>query len=180
MQRYIAIIRGINVGGHNKVSMQVLRDALTKKKLSDVQTYIQSGNVIFSATDADTTAMEKLIRKVLLDTFSVDVQVIVRDQKEWKQTIKKNPFLSETDDETKLLVTFLSEKPDAAAAKTLAGVTFQNDSFQIIGKDIYLFCREGYGKSKIPNMFFEKKLGVSGTTRNWRTVLELGRMAAGI
>jgi len=121
-------------------------------------------------------SVEGALTNLLQNTFDVNVPVLVRDEKEWGRTVMRNPFVSATDDQTKLLVTFLASKPSPAEVKALRLVKFPHDEFVIDGKDIYLFCRNGYGRSDIPNTFFEKKLGVTGTTRNWRTVLELQKM----
>lgn len=179
MTQYIAIIRGINVGGHNKVNMKLLRETLEQNKFRNVQTYIQSGNIVFSSGISSIRTLETRFTKILKDTFDVNVPVIVRDEKEWKVTVQKNPFQKSTDDHTKLLVTFLSEKPKASVVKEVSTIQFPHDEFAIIGKDIYLYCKDGYGKTDIPNLFFEKKLSVTGTTRNWRTVMELDKRING-
>lgn len=179
MKQYIAIIRAINVGGHNKVNMKALREGMEKHKYKDVRTYIQSGNLVFRSPLSSVDAIEKSLSKLLKSTFDVNVPVLVRDETEWKRTIKRNPFLDRTEDFTKLLVTFLSEKPSPELVKATSLINFAHDLFQIDGKDIYLYCMDGYGKCDIPNNFFEKHLKVKGTTRNWKTVLELGRLASG-
>jgi uncharacterized protein (DUF1697 family) len=176
MKKYVAIIRGINVGGHNRVNMQRLREALGKAKFQDVQSYIQSGNIVFNTHKTSVSRLESTVRKILQSNFKVDVPVIVRDEKEWKKTVKRNPFLQRTDDLTKILVTFLSAKPAMSDVRTLAQVQFPHDEFIVDGKDVYVFCKEGYGKTDIPNLFFEKKLNVTGTTRNWKTVMEIAGM----
>lgn len=176
MKQYIGIIRGINVGGHHKVNMKELREVMTKNKYQEVQTYIQSGNIVFRSGLTSGEDIEKSLSKVLKSTFDVNVPVLVRDEKEWKRTVKRNPFLGRTEDFTKLLVTFLSEKPSPELVKATSQINFPHDEFFIDGKDVYLFCKEGYGKTDIPNTFFEKKLKVTGTTRNWKTVLQLGEM----
>ena len=155
MGKCIAIIRGVNVGGHNRVNMKLLREALENAGLDEVQTYIQSGNIVFRSGKKNP---ESLIKNVLKTEFAVDVPVIVREDKDWKQTVRKNPFLKETDDLTKLLVTFLSATPAAAETKALSEHKFPHDTFKVVGRDVYLYCKEGYGKTDIPNTFFEKRL----------------------
>ena len=176
MNQYAALIRGINVGGHNSVNMKTLREAMEKNKFKNVRTYIQSGNIVFESGLPTVEKIESSIIKLLQENFDVTVPVLVRDSREWAQTIKRNPFLKKTDDLTKLLVTFLNIKPAAADVKATAAMQFPHDEFVIDGKDIYMFCKDGYGKSDIPNTFFEKKLKAVGTTRNWKTVLEIGSM----
>ncbi|HLF64066.1 MAG TPA: DUF1697 domain-containing protein [Saprospiraceae bacterium] len=174
--QYIAIIRGINVGGHNNVNMKVLREALEHAGFKDVRTYIQSGNVILRSHLRKIESIETSLSKLLKASFDVNVPVIVRNEQEWERTVKRNSYLKSTDDHTKLLVTFLSETPSSADVKATSLFRFPHDEFVIDGKDIYLFCKDGYGKSDIPNTFFEKHLKVTGTTRNWRTVLEVSSM----
>jgi uncharacterized protein (DUF1697 family) len=117
-----------------------------------------------------------LIREVLKQKFKADVPVLVRSEKEWRQTIKKNPFLKSTDDHTKLLVTFLPEKPSAADVKALSKIQFPHDEFKVVGADIYLYCKNGYGRTDISNTFYEKHLKMTNTTRNWRSVLMIAEM----
>ena len=176
MKQYVGIIRGINVGGHNKVNMKQLREAMETTSYRDVRTYIQSGNVVFRSAARSVQSVEESLARLLLKSFGVKVPVLVRDEKEWERTVLRNPFVGATDDQTKLLVTFLATKPTSAEVKALTAVTFPHDEFVIDGKDIFLFCKNGYGRCDIPNTFFEKKLNVTGTTRNWRTVLELQKM----
>ena len=176
MKQYVAIIRGINVGDHNRVNMKMLTAALVKAKLKDVWTYIQSGNVVLRSSSSRASDLEQLFNKILKKHFNADVPVIVREEKEWLRTVTRNPFLDRTDDRTKLLVTFLASKPTAADVRRAEETTFPHDDFVIDGKDIYLFCKNGYGKTDIPNTFFEKQLGVTATTRNWRTVMQLADM----
>jgi uncharacterized protein (DUF1697 family) len=176
MDQYVAIIRGINVGGHHKVNMKTLRDALEKNKLKDVRTYIQSGNVVFRSGIKTTTTLESLFNKIIRDQFHIDVPVIVRDEKEWGKTVRQNPFLAEAYDVKKLLVTFLAVKPMPADVRKLSEFSFPHDRFAVDGKDLYLYCENGYGKTDIPNTFFEKHLKVTGTTRNWNTVMEIAKM----
>jgi uncharacterized protein (DUF1697 family) len=176
MEQFIAIIRGINVGGHNRVNMQVLRESLTKKKLQDVQTYIQSGNIVFRSEHDAAEDCAAIIRAVLKQKFDADVPVIVRTATQWRQTLKKNPFLGDTDDHTKLLVTFLPEKPAAADLKALSKIQFPHDEFKVVGADIYLHCKNGYGRTDISATFFEKHLGMTNTTRNWRSVQKVAEM----
>ncbi len=174
--QYIALIRGINVGGHNKVNMKTLRDAMEENKFKEVRTYIQSGNIVLQSNAKSVESIETAISKLLKTHFDVNVPVIVRDEKEWKTTVKRNQFLKSTDDLSKLFVTFLSEKPSRADVKATSLIHYPHDDFMIDGKDIYMFCKDGYGKTDIPNTFFERHLKVKGSTRNWRTVLELEKM----
>lgn len=178
MKQFVAIIRGINVGGHHKVHMQTLREALEAHKLRDVRTYIQSGNVVFRSLARKTDSLEATFGKVLRTHFGIHVPVIVREEKEWARTVRRNPFLDRTEDHKKLHVTFLRSRPAIQAARALSHMSFPHDEVIVDGKDAYLFCRNGYAQTDLTNAFLEKKLMVKGTTRNWRTVLTLADMLA--
>lgn len=175
MTVYISILRGINVGGHNKVRMEDLKALYESLGFSDVTTYIQSGNVIFKTDqDQSVTLIAQNIEKAIEDKYHFFVPVILRSVSEMQSIIALNPFLKEPEiDREKLHVTFLSEKPVSAADKAIQKYDFPPDRFQIIGKEVYLYCPGGYGNTKLSNTFFENKLLVRSTTRNWNTVIKL-------
>jgi uncharacterized protein (DUF1697 family) len=161
------MLRGINVGGNKKVSMQVLKERYESIGFKNVQTYVQSGNVVFS-TDASVSSTKDKIEKEIKREFGFDVLVFIRTKKELEDLLKNSPFKQK--DETKLHVTFLSEKPINVPIDELNSARIGEEEFLISGREIYLFCPNGYGVTKLSNNFFEKKLKVSATTRNWRTV----------
>lgn len=181
MQTYISILRGINVSGQKKINMQELKAMYEGLEFQNVVTYIQSGNVLFRFAKKDERALAKRIEDAVKATFGFDVPVLVLTEKELKATIKSNPFLKEQDIlPDKLHVTFLQEKPDASNIKKTEELNFSPDRFVISGKDVYVYCPNGYGNTKINNNFFESKLKVKATTRNWKTVNELQRIADGL
>jgi uncharacterized protein (DUF1697 family) len=161
------MLRGINVGGQKRISMQVLKEMYSSVGYREVQTYVQSGNVIFSADGSDSSVKEEL-EKEIKRAFGFDVLVFLRNKRELAAIVKNSPFKQK--DETKLHVTFLSEKPEKIHVKDLNSAKSGAEDFTYSGKEIYLFCPNGYGVTKLSNTFFEKKLKVSATTRNWRTV----------
>ena len=161
------MLRGINVGGQKRVSMQVLKEIYSSLGYREIQTYVQSGNVIFSA-EASGSSVKEEMEKEIKRTFSFDVLVFLRNRSELAALVKNSPFKQK--DETKLHVTFLSEKPGKIPVDELNSAKNGAEDFTISGKEIYLFCPNGYGVTKLSNTFFEKKLKVSATTRNWRTV----------
>ena len=174
MARYISILRGINVGGNRKILMADLKSLFGKLGFSNVQTFIQSGNVIFEAEELKTSDLELRIQEVIAETFDFDIPVIVRSAEEMAESIANNPFWKEKDpDIDRLHLTFLKELPAPERLDKLIGMEFRPDRFQIIGKDAFIFCSGGYSDSKLTNQFFESKLGVSATTRNWKTVMKL-------
>jgi uncharacterized protein (DUF1697 family) len=179
MTCYISILRGINVGGQKQIRMDDLKALYESMKFKDVITYIQSGNVIFK-TDIKKSIDEisGLIEKAIYLKDKFHVPLIIRPVEEMFQIVAANPFLDEDGIKTdKIHVTFLSEKPKFINSEIINHLDFSPDRFKIIEKEIYLYCPEGYGKSKLSNNFFESKLKVTATTRNWSTVNKLVEMA---
>ena len=177
METYIAILRGINVG-KKQVVMADLKRLLETAGLSDVQTYIQSGNVVFRHEKQDEKTMARRLETLLTANYGFDVPVLVRSAREWDETLAANPFLQrENTAPDKLHVTFLADAPEPALLEKLETVDFKPDEFAVVGRDVYLYCPDGYGRTKLSNTFFEKKLKVSATTRNWATVNKLGELS---
>ncbi|UII32438.1 DUF1697 domain-containing protein [Fulvivirga ulvae] len=178
MQRYIAILRGINVSGAKKIKMEDLRARLTNFGFENVKTYIQSGNIVFDCKKEDPLVLAGQLQQKILEDYGYEVPVVITGANELKHIIDSNPFLKGRDeDQGKLYVTFLAE---SAASENIAKIDardFQPDEFKINGKAIYLFCPEVYGRTKLTNNFFERKLKVTATTRNWKTVNALLSMA---
>lgn len=179
MARYISILRGINVGGNRKILMADLKNLYEKLEFSNVQTYIQSGNVIFESDRHDSNAeLEQLIQQATSETLKFDVPVIVRTAQEMAESIANNPFWNEKDaDIDRLHLTFLKEMPTPEKLEKIKTMAFPPDKYEIIGKEIFIFCSAGYSDSKLTNQFFENKLGIPATTRNWKTVMKLHELA---
>lgn len=175
---YIALLRGINVGGHKIIKMDQLRKALEGMGFADVATYVQSGNVVFKTSVKMAQGLSKKIEDMLLREFSMSVPVIVRTSEEIAAVLKNNPFLKESGIETsRLHVTFLSHAPGKMAVKGLDSIAAGADRFLCCGQEIYLYCPNGLGRTKLSINLFEKMLSVGATTRNWNTVNELYKMA---
>jgi uncharacterized protein (DUF1697 family) len=172
----LAMLRGVNVGG-KKVPMAELRDLYSEMKFRKVRTYIQSGNVIFESKENDISKLAAQQEKKIKSKFGFDVPVMIRDEKELAMVIKRNPFLKEKNiAEERLYVTFLKEIPKKELSEIISVPAGTSDRFQIVGKEVYLYCPGGYGETKLNNNFFEKKLKVEATTRNWRSTNELLKM----
>jgi uncharacterized protein (DUF1697 family) len=166
----LAMLRGINVSGQKKVPMLQLRTMFEELKFKNVKTYIQSGNVIFESKDTNESMLSKKIGKKIMDVFGFDVSVVIRTEEELSSAIKKNPFVKEKDVQLdRLYVTFLSESPSKENMEKIKLPENTSDRFVISGKEVYLYCPGGYGETKLSNNFFENKLKVVATTRNWRT-----------
>jgi len=173
----IALLRGINVGGKNRIKMADLRTTLSKAGLANVRTYIQSGNVAFEST-LDCEPLEGLVRDAIKSDFGCVVPVLVRDQKYFAKVVSQCPFCPTDGSEfesKQLHVTFLGETPTAQAVRSLGGLEFE-DEFRVVGDVVYLRLICGYSKTKLTNGFLEKKLIVAATSRNWKTLTKLVEM----
>lgn len=173
MNKFISILRGINVGGNRKILMADLKTLYLKLNLNNPITYIQSGNVIFESEDGSLQNIENKISQGIKGKFGFDVPVIVRSVDDFNKVVKVNPFFTEAEDIKSFHVTFLSKTPTKADVKALEKINFGKDQFKIIGKEMHLFIKVPYHKSKLSNQMVEKQLKCSATTRNWRTVNKL-------
>jgi uncharacterized protein (DUF1697 family) len=171
MTTYISILRGINVGGHKMVNMEVLRQLYSDLGFANVQTYIQSGNILFQCRTTSAEALSASIGRAIVAAFGFEVPVLVMESSDLKEIVQNNPFVSDRhEDIAHLHVTFLSAEPPSVQ---LQNESFRPDEFVIRDKVVYLFCPKGYGNTKLNNNFLEQKLHVTATTRNWKTTVEL-------
>ena len=169
------MLRGINVGGRNKINMEQLARLYSGLGLKNVQTYIQSGNVTFDSSQTDIQKIRSDIQYQIAKSFGYEVAVILRTTKELQSVIKRSPYVEK--DPAKLYVTFLSERPKHIQMEVFNGAKDKDEEFSILEKEIYIYCPNGYGRTKLNNNFFEYKLGVDATTRNWNTVNTLLSMS---
>ena len=183
MMTYIALLRGINVGGNRIIKMAELKDALTALGLKDVKTYIQSGNVLFRLSEiADAEALQEKIEKEIKRVWGFEVPVVMRSVGELEQLIKSCPF---TVDEVKqaelasgkesLYVAFMASTPSQERIDLLKPYESENESYQVIGREVYLLFRDSIRNSKIASNL--QKLDASSTVRNWKTVNKLFELA---
>ena len=174
MTAYVAFLRAVNVGGKNKVPMARLRDALAAAGLEEIATVLQSGNVVFRSR-ASAAAAAKVVAATIEETFGLEIGVVIRSAAELAAVAATTPFLDqEPDGDAKTLhVAFLSARPSAAAVAKLDRDRSAPDSFAVAGREIYLSYPDGSGRSRLTLDYLEKKLGVTGTARNWRTVQRL-------
>ncbi len=179
MPTCISILRGINVSGHKLIKMNILKEMFERMGFENVKTYIQSGNVVFHCKPTETAMLGNRIADEILSHFGFAVPVIVLEKDELKQVSAQNMFIERGEDITKLHVTFLSAEPQAGLLEDIDNKDYLPDAFYLSGKAVYLFCPDGYGNTKLSNSFFEKKLKVQATTRNWKTILELVKMSEG-
>ncbi len=176
--KYIALLRGINVSGKNKIKMVELRAMCQEMGFHNVKTYIQSGNIVFESEENNPGKLENKLKSRLFTTFGYDVKVMVRRQDYFQKTIEGNPFINPQVDIKYLHVTFLDKIPDSELAENLEHADYGTDEFRIVEDKVYLYFPNGYGRTKLTNRVFEKKLKAEATTRNWKTVSKLNEIAA--
>ena len=178
MPTWVALLRGINVSRQKPIPMERLRSSFASMGFRGVRTYVQSGNVVFETAANIRDALTRKIEEGIHRDFGFSVVVILRTAKELEKIVKTNPFLSEeTIEQAKLHVTFLAKPPIKTALKNLETLPTSPDRLRLIGCEIYLYCPDGYGRTKLSNSAFEKRLSVGATTRNWRTTTVLCEMA---
>ena len=173
MPRYVALVRGVNVGGKNKLPMAELRALLESLGYGDVRTLIQSGNVVLTASKAVKPAtLETAIAK----RFGISPAVVLRTPRELENAIAANPFPRA--DTASLHIGFMAQKPAAPVVKTLDVARFQPDELAIRGRELYLHLPNGMGRSKLP-AYVDRQLKIPTTVRNWNTVAKLLELALG-
>lgn len=196
MREYVALLRGINVGGRNAVPMPALRALFESLGHERVTTYIQSGNVCFTSAPTRATAgvggdppgqgaasgragvaspgdLAAEIEGAILQTFGLGVRVVLRTRAELAQLAAVNPFLGSEADRAKIHVVFLAATPTPEGIAKLDPDRFPPDTFAIVGREIFVHYPNGAGRSKLTLDYFERRLGTHGTARNWNTVNEL-------
>jgi len=184
MPRYLALLRGINVGGRNKVAMADLRDVAAAVGLADATTYIQSGNLLFSCDGADTAALADLLEREIASRLNVRPAVVVLSRGELKQVIADNPYPEETNPKCLHAVFHRDEVgPDhvaaLAAAVQRARATGSRDDAAVVGRTLFLRTPDGYGRSELAAQLTRSSAATAGTARNWSTVTKLMDMLDG-
>jgi uncharacterized protein (DUF1697 family) len=177
MTVHVALLRGINVGGKNKLPMRELAALFEAAGCTDVKTYIASGNVICKASAAVARTLAAKIEKQIAKEHGLRVPVVVRTAKELATAAESNPFAAREDHSH---VMFLADAPTKAAVAGLDGNRSPGDEFAVIGREIYLYCPNGVAKTKLTNEYFDRKLATTSTGRNFRTVLKLVELSAAL
>jgi len=178
MTTRIALLRGINVGGHAMVSMAALREFLTGLGVGNPRTLLQSGNVVFESDAGTSGALEGLLEAEAAARLDLRVDFFVRGVDEWAGIGAGNPFLHEAErDPSHLLVVLLKAAPDAPVVEALQAAVTGPEVIRASGRQLYIIYPEGIGRSKLTNALIERKLGTRATGRNWNTVLKLEDMA---
>lgn len=179
MTVWIALLRGINVGGHRKVPMAELKAMADELGLEDAVTYVQSGNLVFRASEADRAAVEARVADGIAKRFGFTVDVVARDLADWEAAIAANPFPEAAARPKTLHASFLAGPPDAAASERLAACPKDDEAFAIVGDVLYLLTPSGIGRSKFAAAA-ERRLGIPATARNWNSVLRIAELARGL
>ena len=174
MTTFVSLIRGINVGGHQTVRIDELKELYTSLGFKDIVTYIQSGNIVFTSHDADLAHLPRQIEDSFAQKFGFRAKVMVRTSAELQAIIDCNPFQNQPMKESnRVVVMFLDASPDRGLLKDLQESYAGPEEFYLIGQELYIYYPNGMGRSKLSNAFLEKKLKTAGTARNWNTVLQL-------
>jgi uncharacterized protein (DUF1697 family) len=185
MTTFVALLRAVNVGGQNKIPMAELRQRLSAIGLDDVRTYVQSGNVVFTAEGDDPGEQAATVHDVIEQAFDADVQVLALTAEQMAHVKSGNPFFRDGVDEKHLHVTFLFAPVKAAAFADLELPAEEGEEAALGGEDsladriVYLHLPHGYGRSKLGNPWFERVLKTPATSRNWRTVVTLAKLSSG-
>ncbi len=176
---HVALLRGVNVGGKNKLLMRDLAALFTAAGCDDVETVIQSGNVVFRARPAVAKRLPDAIGDAILARFGYRVPVVMRSADQIHETVRSNPFLATGADPVTLHVAFLRDLPSAARTAGLDSGRSPPDEFEVRGQDIYLHLPNGIARTRLSNSWFDSMLGTTATFRNWRTVVRLHDLAMG-
>lgn len=179
MSRAVTLLRGINVGGKNPLKMAALKLLFEELGFTRVDTYIQSGNIAFDYEGrASVAKLSLMVHQAIEARFGYDIPVLTRTGKYLARVVASNPLSVQAEADPKSVsVTFLAKKGKAPAVAELVSTTSGSDIFEVHGDVVYLYCPDGYGKTKLNNSFIERTLGVAATTRNWRTTQKVATMA---
>lgn len=178
MARYVGLLRGINVGGNRKVPMADLQRLCSDAGHTEVTTYIQSGNVVFSSGSGSKADIEEDLEQRLAAKFGFDVPVTLRTKADLAKIVKADPFGSVATDRARVFVLFLKSRPTRTQLGALGPTdAFAPELFEPIGNEVHLFLPNGMGRTKLGQGVIERKLGIAGTARNWNTVTKLADLA---
>ena len=172
MNKYIVLLRGINVGGHNKLPMADLRTLLSKNNYKNVHTYIQSGNVILES-DKDSNFISSHIKELINASFGYSIPVICLSVNKLMEAYNNNPFFSSETDTKTLHLTTLKDIPKKELIDLLNIPIYKNEQYTIYKNFVYLYTPDGFAKTKFSNERFEKQLNTVASSRNWKTITKL-------
>jgi uncharacterized protein (DUF1697 family) len=181
---FIALLRGINVGGNKPVAMAALRDLLDKLGFDDTRSILQSGNLVFRVSGAGVPArhgfggLESMLEAEAGKRLGLQADFLIRTAKEWRSIVARNPFRAQAErDPSHLVVMFLKSVPQAGDIKAAHDAIVGRETLRADARQLYIVYPDGIGRSRLTNVLLEKKLGTRGTARNWNTVLKLATLA---
>ena len=178
MPAIISLLRAVNLGSHNKVKMEALRELYVRLGFRNPQTYVQSGNVVFEARGTDLVKLARKIEDAVDETFAIRTPIILRTTADLRSVVKRNPFAGRFEIlPNHLLVSFLREQPDTEAPGRLAKVKAHPDLLHLDARELYIYYNAGAGRTKLTPAVLERALKIPGTARNWNTVLKLLEMS---
>ncbi|MFO0840253.1 MAG: DUF1697 domain-containing protein [Phycisphaerae bacterium] len=177
MSIQVVLLRGINVGGHNLIAMPALRELLSEMGFADVQTLLQSGNVVFRSKKLSGAGLERRLESESTERLGVTIDYMVRSAAEWAQVVARNPFEREAEDDPgHLLVMCLKSVPPVKLEGELREKIRGPESVHLDGRQLYIMYPAGVGRSKLTGALIERTLDTRGTARNWNTVLKLAAL----
>lgn len=175
---YVALLRAVNLGGHNRIAMAALRDLVASLGFAEVRTLLQSGNVVFRAPRQSTSALEATLQTATADRLGVSTPFVVRTAAEWRALVATNPFPDEAaDSPNHLLLAALRDRPAPAAIASLEAAASRRERVRVIGREAFIVYADGIGRSRLTNAVIERTLRTVATGRNWNTVLKLAALA---
>lgn len=177
MPQYVAVLRAINLGAHNRIAMADLRGMCAKIGLDNARTLLVSGNLVFESRLSSTEKLERLLEDASTKQLGVTTDYFVRSASEWQAIIAASPFPAEAkSDPSRLVMVCLREAPGTAAVTALQTAIKGRETVRVKGRQAYFVYPDGQGTSKLTIAMIEKNLGTRGTARNWNTVLKLGEL----
>jgi uncharacterized protein (DUF1697 family) len=174
--RHVVLLRGVNLGARNRISMPLLRDALARAGFADIATYVQSGNVVLSSRAAPPRVAADC-RRVIADAFGLDVAVVVRTRRELAAVVARNPLGDVAVDPRRYQVSFLAAEPPRGLVERLEALAAPGERVVLLGRELYTWHPAGVARSKLWAALAGAKLGVTATARNWTTVTKLLELA---
>ena len=178
MTLFIALLRGINVGGNKMVAMSDLRDLVSKLGFEDAKTLLQSGNLLFRGRTTSNAKLEALLEAEVMKRLKIETAFFIRTPDDWQAIIKRNPFPVETKrDPARVAVMFLKSAPDKKDVEALQAAITGPEILRADGSHLYIVYPEGMGRSRLTGALIEKKLRTRGTARNWNTIVKLQALA---
>lgn len=177
MARHVALLRGINVGGHRKVGMAWVRELMGELGYRDARTYLQSGNVVFTGPDRPPAEVARELEEQLAATFGFEVSVVVRSREELADVVRANPLREVATAPSRHLVIFLSADVNPERVADLDPAGFAPEAFHVRGREVFVWAPAGVHDSRVVRALSEKRLGGIATARNWRTVEKLLALA---